>query len=509
MSSIITHLWTSTLVLVAALLAARFLPLTARTRFAVLMAGVFKFALPAWLLITPLRFFGIDLEHLGATTKTAMAMAWLTTPGTLPGIAPLPATLWRSRTLIVIWVAIAIILFAIWTIARTRLVLTALRSSRPASAREHAALAAARLSLGMRASVDVVRSSIYEAPSVVRMIRPVIVLPDGACDTLDESELESLLLHECAHVSRRDNVLGFLESVVVAAFWFHPLVWLAQRALATAREEACDEEAAANGQALETYSSALSKICSAILAPRLAGVSCMASAHLKERLGHLMNYEQLKKRALSHRAVLTAASVLLLAVTVSAGVRMNPEAEPRSARTSDPYLLRWSISKVADDRFVVHGSLIEIASGHVVAQPRLEFLRGTSAISRSGTQRAGEEMDYVVDLTNVNESVNLRLQVKRNSVTIQDTTYIATTKAATTSRFTGEPITVQLKDADIKDLLRTFKQLTNTEIVYPDSLEGKVTIDVRDMPWDEALDTVLRQNGYSYEVQDGKILVTK
>jgi beta-lactamase regulating signal transducer with metallopeptidase domain len=191
MSSIITHLWTSTLVLVAALLAARFLPLTARTRFAVLMAGVFKFALPAWLLITPLRFFGIDLEHLGATTKTAMAMAWLTTPGTLPGIAPLPATLWRSRTLIVIWVAIAIILFAIWTIARTRLVLTALRSSRPASAREHAALAAARLSLGMRASVDVVRSSIYEAPSVVRMIRPVIVLPDGACDTLDESELES------------------------------------------------------------------------------------------------------------------------------------------------------------------------------------------------------------------------------------------------------------------------------------------------------------------------------
>jgi hypothetical protein len=58
--------------------------------------------------------------------------------------------------------------------------------------------------------------------------------------------------------------------------------------------------------------------------------------------------------------------------------------------------------------------------------------------------------------------------------------------------YTGEPIDLMLKDADIKDVIGTFSAVTGREIVVDDSVSGNVTVDLRDMPWDQAFDVVLR-----------------
>jgi type IV pilus secretin PilQ/predicted competence protein len=71
--------------------------------------------------------------------------------------------------------------------------------------------------------------------------------------------------------------------------------------------------------------------------------------------------------------------------------------------------------------------------------------------------------------------------------------------------YTGEPISLNLKDADIKDVLRTFAELTGLNIAVDPGVAGSVTVDFVDVPWDQALDIILRQNGLSY-VLEGNVM---
>lgn len=67
--------------------------------------------------------------------------------------------------------------------------------------------------------------------------------------------------------------------------------------------------------------------------------------------------------------------------------------------------------------------------------------------------------------------------------------------------FTGEPISLNLKDADLKDVLRTFAQLTGLNIAVDPGVTGQVTVDFVDVPWDQALDIILRQNNLAFVVE--------
>lgn len=75
--------------------------------------------------------------------------------------------------------------------------------------------------------------------------------------------------------------------------------------------------------------------------------------------------------------------------------------------------------------------------------------------------------------------------------------------------YTGEPISLNLKDADIKDVLRTFAQLTGLNIAVDPDVGGSVTVDFIDVPWDQALDLILRQNGLTYVLEGNVMRVGK
>jgi type IV pilus assembly protein PilQ len=71
--------------------------------------------------------------------------------------------------------------------------------------------------------------------------------------------------------------------------------------------------------------------------------------------------------------------------------------------------------------------------------------------------------------------------------------------------FSGEPLSLNLKDADIKDVLRTFAQLTGLNVAVDPDVGGIVTVDFADVPWDQALDIILRQNGLTF-VLEGNVM---
>ena len=74
-----------------------------------------------------------------------------------------------------------------------------------------------------------------------------------------------------------------------------------------------------------------------------------------------------------------------------------------------------------------------------------------------------------------------------------------------TTEFTGDPITLRLQDADLRAVLGTFSKITPFTIEVDPSITGKVTVDLREVPWDQALDLVLRTNNLGWE-KDGDAL---
>ena len=73
------------------------------------------------------------------------------------------------------------------------------------------------------------------------------------------------------------------------------------------------------------------------------------------------------------------------------------------------------------------------------------------------------------------------------------------------SPFAGEPISLDLKDADLKDVLRTFAELEKINIAIDPEVRGSVTVRLENVPWDQALDVILRVNGLGY-VLEGNVL---
>jgi type IV pilus assembly protein PilQ len=72
-------------------------------------------------------------------------------------------------------------------------------------------------------------------------------------------------------------------------------------------------------------------------------------------------------------------------------------------------------------------------------------------------------------------------------------------------RFTGEPISLDLKDADIRDVLLTFSRLARLNMVIDPDVRGSVTVRLENVPWDQALDVILKVNGLGY-VLEGNIV---
>jgi type IV pilus assembly protein PilQ len=77
--------------------------------------------------------------------------------------------------------------------------------------------------------------------------------------------------------------------------------------------------------------------------------------------------------------------------------------------------------------------------------------------------------------------------------------------ASTGPKYTGEPISVNLKDVDLKDFFRLIHEISGLNVVLDPNVQGKLTIVLDDVPWDQALDIVLKNNDLARELE-GNVL---
>lgn len=94
---------------------------------------------------------------------------------------------------------------------------------------------------GVTQAVRFLESDQITVPAVWGLVRTVIILPCGFSSTLSASEMQWVLLHELAHIRRRDLIIILLQRSAAIVHFFNPAVWIANRIADRLREYACDD----------------------------------------------------------------------------------------------------------------------------------------------------------------------------------------------------------------------------------------------------------------------------
>jgi len=145
-------------------------------------------------------------------------------------LPPLPATIWLGG-------AILLIVLSLW---RTLAAWCWIRRAEPAGAEVQAMVRELSAALGLSRIPRAVFVGRAVSPMVWCGPSPRVVVPAALWRSLDADSRRAVLMHELAHVKRWDHVLCWLETLVGAVYWWHPLVWWARRRLHDAAEASCD-----------------------------------------------------------------------------------------------------------------------------------------------------------------------------------------------------------------------------------------------------------------------------
>ncbi len=176
-----------------------------------------------------------------------------------------------------------------------------------------------------------------QGPFITGILVPTIVLPTAAV-SWNPARLRSVLLHELAHVRRRDCAVQTLAQIACAAYWFNPMVWIAARRLRIERERACDDEVLARGAQPSAYANDLleiaGKVQSGFATPAVLAIA--SKTEFETRLvAILANGRARAPRELTRWAIslLVAASTLVLFAAHSAADAPKAPATVRPAQT--------------------------------------------------------------------------------------------------------------------------------------------------------------------------------
>ncbi|GAB4092013.1 M56 family metallopeptidase [Flaviaesturariibacter terrae] len=95
--------------------------------------------------------------------------------------------------------------------------------------------------IGIRKNVRVYLSSLVTSPVTVGYLKPVILVPIAALNSLSPAQVEAVLLHELSHIRRYDYLVNLFVTALNVALYYNPFVRLFIRALEAERENCCDE----------------------------------------------------------------------------------------------------------------------------------------------------------------------------------------------------------------------------------------------------------------------------
>jgi type IV pilus assembly protein PilQ len=175
------------------------------------------------------------------------------------------------------------------------------------------------------------------------------------------------------------------------------------------------------------------------------------------------------------------AAAVPTAVTPAPVVAEKPAEKPADFAFVEP---KYSVK---DDNADKPAEKAEVAAGRFADKTAAELVASRANASMGQT---------AVDAPAIQPAVNLAAEQKAQ---------LEQKPAEKGPKYTGEPISVNLKDVDLKDFFRLIHEISGLNVVLDPQVHGTLTIVLDDVPWDQALDIVLKNNSLSRQL-DGNVL---
>ncbi len=207
-----------------------------------------------------------------------------------------------------------------------------------------------RARLRLSAPVELLETGLAAVPVAVGFLRPVILFPAGMLAGMPAGQVEAILLHELAHIRRRDYLVNLLQTLVEGFLFYHPAIWWISRVIRTERENCCDDLAVAASGDASQYAAALAALEETRWAANRA-VLASTGGSLVKRIRRLLYPPQG-----SALAPFVSAAVLILAAAgaLAAWQAQAPAAGATAAQQAavDPYTkwLQEDVVYIINDR---------------------------------------------------------------------------------------------------------------------------------------------------------------
>ena len=197
---------------------------------------------------------------------------------------------------------------------------------------------------------------------------------------------------------------------------------------------------------------------------------------------------------------LVLASTATVAATPTSVPTNVASANPASSATATENAAKPTDFAFVEPKYSVKDAKTDAKNVDKAAEPAA---KAQEAASRFADKTASE---LVASNSNAAQAAGARpIQPAVNLAAEQKAQMEQQKPASSGSKYTGEPISVNLKDVDLKDFFRLIHEISGLNVVLDPQIHGTLTIVLDDVPWDQALDIVLKNNDLSRQL-DGNVL---
>ena len=189
--------------------------------------------------------------------------------------------------------------------------------------------------LGITHIVRLRYSSWTTVPMSVGVFKSYVVLPVTA-DSWDEEKRRTVMVHEMAHIKRKDCLLHLLTQITGALYWLNPLVWVAAWQLRIERERACDDIVLQYGINPSSYAETLLQTARSMKRAEWSTVAAVSMARHSQLEGRLLSIlDPMRRRSLTRLGSMLSIS-LVAVVAIPLAILTPVQAQEASPRKAAP-----------------------------------------------------------------------------------------------------------------------------------------------------------------------------
>ncbi len=355
-----------------------------------------------------------------------------------------------------------------------------------------------------------------------------VLLPSALWQQLSEHERDTLLLHELAHWKRRDHWVRHIELIALTAFWWHPAAWWASWRLRQAEERACDalvadtlpnhRRAYADGliETMRYLASGRSATCALASGIRVANdlkgrIEMILDGYRPATLPKLAQLAvgAALVAALTLTPVFTASTASADTASVNETVSVN-----KTVSVNEPILVNPTIllnqSVLLNQDF--SGTEINLHVDNVELIDSLRHLADVSGLNVVVEPDVDVSAKVTVHLDSApwDQALVRLLEVKNLTYTLEGNVlwiHRYSPRLAETRLYAGQPIDLHVQQADLRQVPTELGSYAELELVLDEGVWGTVDLALTEVPWDQALDIVLRVNNLDMSVENGVLRV--